>query len=197
MAYNRSRYRKKRDAFIYIADRLGLKESGISNNSDDYQYFYDAFSLSKESQLWQASINDTEIYINPFHKKSIELFVRGRYDMPLIQLESRMNKVHLQKPLSHKDKLKQVRLEGNFDDYFSLRCATENNIVCLQIFSPEIMEHMIKFQLNYDIQIQGSAIMLTGDCKELSEQHIRLLIEHMATLDRLVRATRKVSYIKE
>ena len=51
---------------------------------------------------------------------------------------------------------KRIRLEGNFDKYFSLYCEENEHIDALSIITPDVMQTLIRDNPRQDIEIVGS-----------------------------------------
>ena len=188
---NQAKKRKFDVSFAKIASKLGLVQSGITNN-DDYEFFFDAFTLSKDSPIWQTS-DEPKIFLNPYRKHSAELIVKGNYALPAIKLESKNNKTHIQRWWGSSTTMSKIQLEGNFNRFFTLYCEPGQEIIALQIINPDIMQNMIDNQSYYDVHIQGAGILIATDVKEWTLDFTKDFLNHAFSLDKLLQTTQKVT----
>jgi hypothetical protein len=186
-----AKHKRDDEAFTKLAPQVGLVQSGLSNNAD-YALFYDAFTLSGDKPIWQTT-TEPQIYLNPYRQYGAELLVKGNYNLPSVKLEAKKNKTRIHRRWGNKLPMKRIKLEGNFNNYFAVYCEVGQEIIALQIFSPEIMQQMIDSQIYYDVQIQGAAIMLTTDVEVWNLFFVQKFLAHAKTLDGLIRATMKVT----
>lgn len=54
----------------------------------------------------------------------------------------------------------QLRLEGNFNDYFTLYAPKEYERDALYVFTPDVMAALIDYGANYDVEIIDDSLML-------------------------------------
>ncbi len=185
---------KSEHEFEKIAQQLDLTVSGVSNNPD-YNFLYDSFSLSGEDGLWQTTTPPL-VYINPYRRHAAELAVKGNYNMPWIRLEAKRNKIRIPHRSAKEPTMTEVQLEGNFSQYFTLSCEAGHEVIALQVVNPQVMERTIADQQYFDIEIHGSSILITTDCKTWSVEFVQKLLAHVTTLDTLARTTQRVTKVR-
>jgi hypothetical protein len=178
--------------FNKAAEEVGLVMSRMSNNND-YQFLYDSYVLAQGALPWQTTTKPI-IYINPYRRDAAELAVKGRHELPLIQLESKKNKTRVPKYVhGNNAKTESIKLEGDFNKYFELRCEVGQQLIALQVMNPSLMQHIIDTQQFYDVQIYGSSIYITTDCKHWTKEFINGLIEHAQTLSKVSETVQKIT----
>ena len=86
-----------------------------------------------------------------------------------------------------------IELEGNFSKYFAVYCGQRQQIIALQIISPDIMAYLLDEALDVDIEIieDQVAIMIRQGCESL--ETVRNVLDFASQFHRLVLVATKVT----
>ncbi|MCL1929702.1 hypothetical protein FWF93_01045 [Candidatus Saccharibacteria bacterium] len=74
-------------------------------------------------------------------------------DVPHLVLDSKFSALQI-------EGTKEIRLEGNFHEYFSLYAPEGFHIDALQVFTPDVMARLLDQEKKYDIELVGSDLYI-------------------------------------
>ncbi len=90
----------------------------------------------------------------------------------------------------------KIKLEGNFNKYFSLYCEKGENIDALSIITPDVMQTLINSNLAQDIEIAGPYIYFMTSHDERSANALSKLFESVEALsDELDHRATSLQYV--
>lgn len=183
----------------YLFDRLPGEVFAKQNNlrrpfmkNDSYYYFlYKEYKEAAESALskkggvpWGLPIGQGEYAIVFLDNMDIFVWARLAKNFPHIVIDSTGNDRFIGNNIDQPElPIEQVTLEGNFPDYFKVYMEKGQQIISLQILSPDRMASLIDNFAKFDLEIKGNHIKFYGVGLQRNSQGMRFLIDILQMLD--------------
>lgn len=193
-------------AFYFLPQDRLAKYSKILNlqkanlvYSEDYNKISEIILPARDSVfskyepiIWQYKNGDQILFLGANNKADLRIWLQPDINLPddtHIVLDGSRNKSKLIKAKFPKQK---VILEGDFPEYFDLYCQENQQIIALQIISPDIMAYIVDNLVSVDIEILGDHVAIISKKGAKNEQTLRANIELAKQIDKLARAACKV-----
>jgi hypothetical protein len=173
-----------------FAKQNHLKRPFMKN--DSYYYFlYKEYREAADSALsktsaapWGLPIGKGELAIAFFYNLDVMIWGRLSKNLPHLVIDATGNDRFLGNNIDRKElPLEQVSLEGNFPDYFKVYMEKGQEVLSLQILSPDRMVNLIDDLPKFDLEIKGDHIKIYGVRMQNSSQSMHFLMGVLQSLD--------------
>lgn len=181
-------------------DVLGLEKANLVY-ANDYQKVRDLIIPTRqtvfektEPVIWLYRAEGLQIFLGANRRSDVRIWIEPQtalIDVHIV-LDSTLNN-SIRSNLDKKKLPKhQVDLEGNFSKHFRLYCNEGQEVIALQIISPDVMAFLIDNLLSADIEVIDNqiAIIVRNGAKTLA--HLKASIELAQQMGKLSRSVTKV-----
>ncbi len=160
--------------------------------NDSYYYFlYKEYKDAMESALtktgaaaWGLPIGGGELGIAFFNNLDVLVWGRLSKNFPHLVIDATGNDRFLGNNIDRKElPLEELSLEGNFPEYFKVYMQKSQQILSLQILSPDRMVNLIDKMPRFDVEIKGGHIKIYGVNIQNNSQSVRAFMNVLQTLD--------------
>jgi hypothetical protein len=161
--------------------------------NDSYYYFlYKEYKEAADSALtkqgaapWGLPIGNGEVGIAFLN--NLDVFVWGRLakNFPQLVIDATGNDRFLDNNINQKKlPVEPIALEGNFPDFFKVYMEKNQEIISLQILSPDRMANLIDIYPYFDLEIKGDHIKLYGVGIQKSAETMQSFMRVLKSLDK-------------
>lgn len=160
--------------------------------NDSYYYFlYKEYKEAADSTLaktsaapWGLPTGDGELAIAFFHNLDVMVWGRLSKNFPHLVIDATGNDRFLGNNINRGElPVEEVSLEGNFPDYFKVYMEKDQEVLSLQILSPDRMTGLIDNLPRFDLEIKGNHLKIYGTNLQHSAQSMRLFMQLLESLN--------------
>jgi hypothetical protein len=159
--------------------------------TDSYYYFlYEEYKEAMDSALskrgavpWGLPVDSGELGIAFFDNLDVLVWGRLSKNFPHLVVDATGNDRFLGNNIDHKQlPIEKVSLEGNFPDYFKVYVERGQEVLSLQILSPDRMAGLIDHMPKFDLEIKGNHIKIYGVKIQQSSESMRAFMKVLQSL---------------
>ena len=191
-----------RDPLRVYKDKLGLKKAALVYSQDFTKLKETILPVRKsvfsriEPTIWLYETDSQQIFLTANYKKDVRIWLQPKTVLSGIHivLDSVKNNT-LKRTNLIKDKFpnQKIDLEGDFPNHFKLYCGEGQQIIALQIISPDIMSYVVDEMLDLDIEIADNQVAMISRKSASSEQKLIATIKTALLINKLAAAATKVT----
>lgn len=174
---------------------LFAKQNNLSRpfmKNDSYYYFlYKEYkeamdsALSKTSAVpWGLPIGNGELGITFLNNLDVLVWGRLSKNFPHLVIDATGNDRFIGNNVDRDElPLERVSLEGDFPEYFKVYMEKDQEVLSLQILSPDRMANMIDKMPKFDIEIKGNHIKVYAVNMQQNSEAMRSFMSILEKLD--------------
>jgi hypothetical protein len=191
-----------RDRLYQYKGALGLEKANLVY-SGDFEKIRNLILPTRESAftkiepvVWIYKAGNTELFLVANNKSDVRIWLDSKNtvlkDVHIV-LDSVTNNALKSNLKKEKLPKQHIQLEGNFSKSFRLYCNEGQQVIALQVITPDIMSFLLDNLLSTDIEIINNQIAIISRDGAKTIDRLRASIELAKRIDKLSRAVTKVT----